>query len=37
MLFPLRKDEPRRSERRDIPPIDRQVPETLQTATFGSG
>jgi hypothetical protein len=37
MLFPLRKDELARNEHRALPPIDLQVPNTLQTATFASG
>ncbi len=37
MLFPLRKNEPQRGERRPVPPIDLQVPQTLQTATFAAG
>jgi len=37
MLFPLRKDDSASAEHRPVPPIDRQVPETVQTATFASG
>ncbi len=37
MLFPLRKDGFASAEDRPVPPIDLQVPETVQTATFASG
>jgi hypothetical protein len=37
MLFPLRKNDTDRAERRPVPPIDLQVPAVLETATFASG
>lgn len=38
MIFPRRQDDERTATApREVPPIDLQVPENLQTATFGSG